>query len=132
MKNNNKTLTALIALIALAGMLMGTWMTNRPETTEGTKAYTVTVIHSDGAQKEFSYTTDEAYLGDALVAEGLIAGEEGPYGLTIITVDGEDAVWDTDSAYWSLYVGEEYATTGVSETPVNDGDTFKLEYTRFE
>lgn len=132
MKNNNRTMTALIALIALVGMLMGTWMTNRPETTEGTKAYTVTVIHSDGSQKEFSYKTDEEYLGAALVAEGLIAGEEGPYGLTVITVDGEDAVWDTDSAYWSLYIGEEYATTGVSETPVNDGDSFKLEYTRFE
>jgi hypothetical protein len=47
-------------------------------------------------------------------------------------VDGEDAVWETDNAYWSLYIGQEYATTGLSDTPVNDGDVFKLEYTRFE
>jgi len=129
---NKKLVIALVALVAVVGILLGVWMMNRPQTTEGTKAYAVTVVHSDGSQKEFEYKTDEAYLGDALVAEGLIAGDEGPYGLVIITVDGEDAVWDTDQAYWSLYIGEEYATTGISETPVNDGDSFKLEYTRFE
>ncbi len=129
---NKKLILALFAFVAVAGLLLGVWAANRPETTEGTKSYTVTVVHSDGAVKEFSYTTDEEYLADALVAEGLIAGDEGPYGLTVITVDGEDAVWDTDNAYWSLVINGEYATTGASETPVNDGDAFRLEYTKFE
>ena len=127
---NKKLIIAAIALVAVVGVLLGVWMMNRPQTTEGTKAYTVTVVHSDGSEKVFSYTTDEEYLGAALVAEGLISGDEGPYGLVIVTVDGEDAVWDKDNAYWSLYVGEDYAVTGISETPVNDGDSFKLEYTR--
>lgn len=127
---NKKLIIAAIALVAVVGVLLGVWMMNRPQTAEGTKAYTVTVVHSDGSEKVFSYTTDEEYLGAALVAEGLISGDEGPYGLVIVTVDGEDAVWDKDNAYWSLYVGEEYAVTGISETPVNDGDSFKLEYTR--
>jgi len=129
---NKKLVIALVALVAVVGLLLGIWAANRPETSEGTKAYTVTVVHADGSQKVFEYTTDAEYLDDALLAEGLIAGEEGPYGLTLITVDGEDAVWDTDNAYWSLYIGEEYATTGLSDTPVNDGDVFKLEYTKFE
>ena len=129
---NKKLILALFAFVAVACLLLGVWAENRPETTEGTKSYTVTVVHSDGAVKEFSYTTDEEYLADALVAEGLIAGDEGPYGLTVITVDGEDAVWDTDNAYWSLAINGEYATTGASETPVNDGDAFRLEYTKFE
>lgn len=127
---NKKLVFAAIALVAVVGVLVGVWMMNRPQTTEGTKAYTVTVVHADGSEKAFSYTTDEEYLGAALVAEGLISGDEGPYGLVIITVDGEDAVWEKDNAYWSLYVGDEYAVTGISETPVNDGDSFKLEYTR--
>ena len=127
---NKKLVFAAIALVAIVGVLVGVWMMNRPQTTEGTKAYTVTVVHADGSEKAFSYTTDEEYLGAALVAEGLISGDEGPYGLVIITVDGEDAVWEKDNAYWSLYVGDEYAVTGISETPVNDGDSFKLEYTR--
>lgn len=129
---NKKLILAVIAFVAVIGLLLGVWAANRPETTEGTKTYTVTVVHSDGSTKEFSYTTDEEYLADALVAEGLIAGDEGPYGLTVITVDGEDAVWDTDNAYWSLIINGEYATTGASETPVNDGDAFGLEYTKFE
>ena len=132
MMKNKKLILALIALVAVAGVLVGVWMMNRPQTTSGSKAYTVTVVHSDGSQKVFAYRTDAEYLGDALLAEGLIAGEDSTYGLTIITVDGEDAVWESDSAYWSLYIGDEYATTGISSTPVNDGDTFKLEYTRFE
>ena len=129
---NKKIVIALVALVAVVGLMLGVWAANRPETSEGTKAYTVTVVHGDGSQKVFEYTTDAEYLDDALMEEGLIAGEEGPYGLTLITVDGEDAVWETDNAYWSLYIGQEYATTGLSDTPVNDGDIFKLEYTRFE
>ena len=132
MMKNKKLFVVLIALVAVAGVLLGVWMMNRPETTQGSKTYTVTVVHSDGSEKTFEYTTDEEYLGDALLAEGLIAGDTTEFGLTVITVDGEDAVWETDSAYWALYIGAEYATTGVSATPVGDGDTFKLEYTKFE
>jgi len=129
---NKKQLLALVALIAVVGILVGVWMMNRPETSEGTKDYTVTVVHSDGSEKVFRYTTDSEYLGDALLAEGLIAGEEDQFGLTLITVDGEDALWDTDNAYWAVYIGEEYANTGISSTPVSDGGTFRLEYTKFE
>ena len=129
---NKKLVIAAIAVIVVIGLMAGVWMATRPETETGSKAYTVTVIHSDGTQKNFSYRTDAEYLDDALLEAGLIAGEEGPYGLTVITVDGEDAVWDTDNAYWSIYIGEEYATTGISEIPVYDGSDFTMEYTRFE
>ena len=126
---NKKLILALGAFVLVIALLLGVWMANKPQTTEGTKAYTVTVVHSDGSEKAFSYTTDEEFLGAALVAEGLIAGDEGPYGLTIITVDGEDAIWDVHNAYWALFIGEEYATTGIDSTPVNDGDSFKLVFT---
>lgn len=126
---NKKLIVAAVALVVCIAVVLGIWIANRPETTEGSKTFTVTVIHEDGTTKDFTYSTDEEYLGAALVAEGLIAGEEGPYGLTVITVDGENAVWETDSAYWALYTGEEYATTGVDSTPVNDGDSFTLAYT---
>ena len=129
---NKKIVIALVALVAVVGLMLGVWAANRPETSEGTKAYTVTVVHADGSQKVFEYTTDAEYLDDALMEEGLIAGEEGPYGLTVITVDGEDAVWDTDNAYWCIWIGDEMAVTGISEIPVYDGSVFTLEYTRFE
>ena len=126
---NKKTILALAAFVLIAALLLGLWAANRPETAEGAKAFTVTVVHSDGSEKVFSYTTDAEYLADVLLAEGLIAGEDGPYGLTLLTVDGEDAIWDVHHAYWCLYIGEEYATTGVSDTPVYDGSSFTLAYT---
>ena len=126
---NKKMIVAIIALVAVAAILLGVYAMTRPETAQGAKEYAVTVIHSEGAQQVFLLHTDAEYLDDALLAEGLIAGEEGPYGLTVITVDGEDAVWDTDNAYWAIYIGDEASTVGISEIPVYDGSSFTLEYT---
>ena len=126
---NKKIILAAVALVAVIAIFAGVYVATRPATTQGAKAFTVTVVHGDGTTKEFSYNTDEEYLGDALLAEGLIEGEEGPYGLMISTVDGEQAVYETDGAYWALYIGGEYAMTGIDQTPVNDGGSFSLEYT---
>ena len=100
-----------------------------PEPNEGEATFTVIVIHKDGTQKEFQYTTTEAYVGPALVADGLIEGNDGPYGLEISKVDGEQAIYETDSAYWAVYEGEEYAMQGIDTTPVVDGAVYKLVYT---
>lgn len=129
---NKKLVLAAIALVVVIGLMAGIWMTTRPETESGSKGYTVTVVHKDGTVKDFAYRTDAEYLAEALLEEGLVSGEDSQYGLTIITVDGEAAVWATDNAYWAIWIGEEMAMTGASETPVYDGSIFKLEYTRFE
>lgn len=126
---NKKLVIAAIALVAVIGLMVGIWMATRPETQEGSKGYTVTVVHKDGTAENFAYRTDAEYLAEALLEEGLVSGEDSQYGLTIITVDGEAAVWATDNAYWAIWIGEEMAMTGASETPVYDGSTFKLEYT---
>ena len=126
---NKKLAIAAIALVVVIGLMLGAWMATRPETEVGSKAYTVTVVHKDGTVKDFAYRTDAEYLAEALLEEGLVSGEESQYGLTIITVDGEDAVWATDNAYWAIRIGEEMAMTGASEIPVYDGSTYRLEYT---
>lgn len=126
----NKKLVIVAAVLILVVVLMaGIWMATRPETEAGSKGYTVTVIHKDGSEKVFEFRTDEEYLAGALLEEGLVSGDTTQYGLTIITVDGEAAVWETDNAYWAIWVGEEMAMTGASEIPVYDGSTYKLEYT---
>ena len=125
---NKKIIVAIVALVAGVGIFLGVYFALRPETQAGAKQITVVVVHKDGTEKTFTYHTDEEYLDKVLLAEGLIAGYEDQYGLVIEKVDGEAAIWETDSAYWSLYVGEEYATTGISATPVYDGSTFKLVY----
>ena len=120
---------AVLALALLATGMVALYLKFRPQAVEGDKHITVTVVHKDGTSREFAYDTDEEYLGTLLQAEGLIEGEEGPYGLMISTVDGETADWNVDQGYWALYIGEEYATTGIDTTPIHDGDVFSLEYT---
>lgn len=125
---NKKLILAVIALVVLVAVMVTVFVLTKPETQQGAKAFTVTVVHKDGSTKEFSYRTDAEYLGPVLVEKGLIEGSEGPYGLTVDAVDGETADWEKDNAYWALYIGEEYATTGIDSTPVYDGSTFKLVY----
>lgn len=142
----NKTwiigIIAVLVLALLAGAMYLVWRENRPQPdptqppatdaqgqTIPSKTITVQVVHSDGSEKTFTYKTNESYLGPVLQAEGLIIGEDGPYGLSVHTVDGEKADWNVNQSYWALYIGEDYATTGADSTPVNDGDEFKWVYT---
>ena len=126
---NKKVVLALAALILVIAVFAAVFFLSRPTTVAGAKAITVTVVHSDGTTRDFKYHTDEEFLGPVLIAEKLVVGEEGPYGLTILAVDGEEATWDAHHAYWALYIGEEYATTGADTTPIADGDAFRLVYT---
>ncbi len=135
MAENKKLIKRILAVVGvvllvavLVAVLVGVYMyfTTRPETEEGTKAFTVVVVHSDGETKTFKYRTDEEYLGKVLTEEGLISiADNGVYD----TVDGEKANWEPDMAYWAFYIGEEYATVGPKEAPIHDGDTFKFVYT---
>lgn len=128
MKKNTKLILGVVVLVVVIAALLGVYAATRPETTQGAKTFAVEVIHADGSSKIFTYHTDEEYLGAVLLAEGLIEGEEGPYGLTIYVVDGERAVWEENGAYWAIFVNGEYGMTGVDTTPVNDGDSFSLVY----
>ena len=124
-----KVWLGLAALVLAAALMLGLYLGMRPGTETGGKEFTVLVVHKNGEEKLFSYATEEEYLGTVLQAEGLLQGEEGPYGLMVSAVDGETADWNTDQSYWALYIGGEYATTGVDMTPVTNGGEYSLVYT---
>lgn len=131
MKKNNKIIAigaaVLAALLAVFGAV---WFASRPAVQEGSKTITVEVVHGDESAKTFTCRTDEEYLADVLLAEGLASGTESEeFGLYMETVDGETADYNADGAYWAVYQGGEYATLGVSSLPVADGDSFSLVYT---
>lgn len=117
------------AFCVLALVLFFVWQTTRPAAQAGEKHITVEVIHSDETKVEFTYDTDEEYLGAVLLSEGLISGTDGPYGLYVDTVDGETASYETDSSWWRLSCNGEDTTTGADTTPVADGDVFTWTYT---
>ena len=129
---NKKLLIALITLVALAAVMVGVYFATRPQpdapTADASKTITVTVVHSDGTEKVFTYQTDKSFLGPLLYEEGLI--EEGVSAGMFDVVDGEKADWNADQSYWALYIGGNYATKGVDATPLYDGDSFRLVYTR--
>ena len=125
---NKKLVLSLVAFVAVVAVLVGVYFATRPETQQGSKTITVTVIHKDKTEKTFTYHTDEEFLDKVLLAESLIEGYTDTYGFVVEKVDGEAAIWETDNAFWSLYIGEEMSMTGFSETPVYDGSVFKIVY----
>ena len=126
---NKKLWAGLLALILVIGAMAAVWLSSRETAVEGGKNISVAVVHKDHSEKIFRYSTDAEYLGQVLLEEGLIQGEEGPYGLMISTVDGETADWNVDKSYWALYIGEEYATTGADGIVLTDGGEYSLVYT---
>ena len=91
---------------------------------------TLEVVYPDKSSKEFVIATDPANnLRKALEGEGLISGEEGPYGLYVKVVDGVTADYDVDQSYWSL-TKDGVMCSGVDSTPIADGDHFELTYTK--
>ena len=50
--------------------------------------------------------------------------------MTIMAVNGEEARYEVNKAYWSIMVNGEYGMYGASEQPVADGDAYQLVYTK--
>ena len=126
---NKKLIVVAVALIACVAVMLGIFLTTRPETVQGAKTVTITVVHKDGSEKVFTCHTDEEYLGKVLVNENIVNGNYGEFGLYFDTADGEKADWNVDNGWWQVFVGEEAAITGADQIPIADGDTFKLVYT---
>ena len=81
------------------------------------------VVHKDGSTQDFEISTTAGTLREALEAEGLIAGEESPYGLYVETVDGETA---EGNQWWCITQDGQMVETGADTTPIADGDHFEL------
>jgi hypothetical protein len=128
--NKRRWWIALVALIVVAAILAGLYFLFRADPPEGDKTVTVKVVHADQSEKEYTYETDDEYLGELLLDEELAEGETSEYGMYITKVDGEQAVFETDGAYWALYENGEYASTGADQTVLDDGDEFSLVYTK--
>ena len=119
-------LLVLVTVMALTAISCGAEVTN-----EGEKTFTFQVRDLEGTVVgDFKITTERAMVGEALLDEGLIEGENGPYGLYVKTVNGITADYDTDGTYWAFYIGgddREYAMTGVDATPIEDGGVYTLQ-----
>ena len=150
---NNKTarkwlsfILCLALIAATALMAIGCDQANNPETPETTAAgdettpitvkgegatvFYFNVVDKDGNVTKFEIHTDKTIVGDALLELGLIAGEEGPYGLYVKTVNGITADYETDGTYWAFYEGDDYGMTGVDLTEIKAGATYAFKVSK--
>lgn len=123
-----KILMAVVCLAIAAAALLLIWRAAVPAPAQGEKRVAVEVVHGDGSARRFEITTDEAYLGRALVAEEIVADDQGDYGLYIQTADGETADAGKQE-WWCVTKGGEAVNTGADSTPIADGDRFELTLT---
>ena len=93
---------------------------------EGAVSFVFTVTDADGNESNFLINTDKTKVGDALLENGLIDGEDGPYGLYVKTVNGKTYDYDTDGKYWAFYVNGEYGMNGVDLTDITEGATYSF------
>lgn len=146
-KNNRKMTSWIICMMLIVSMAFSTIgcstneqsENNQPTTEvqnldatteqvlgEGQTQFMFTVVDKDGNATNFEIHTDKETVGDALLEVELIAGEESEYGLFVKTVNGITADYDVDQTYWAFYVNDEYASSGVDTTAIEDGKTYSF------
>lgn len=125
-----KWLAAVIGLVLLVALFVVVYVAFAPKTQEGSKAVTVTVVDKEGMETVYECHTDAEYLMELVEeTDGLeLTGYESEYGFFIEGVNGLTAIYETDGAYWALYVNGEYGMYGVDSQPVVDGDTYSFVY----
>lgn len=116
-------LIAILALLAFG--MFAAYQTFMPKGKTGAKEITVTVIHGDKSENEFTCRTDAAYLGEVLMKEAIADGKDGQYGLFITSADGETAD-DFKQQWWCITKAGKAVNTSADQTPIEDGDRFEL------
>lgn len=137
-----KILSLILCMVLIAAMALTVTgcsdkITQTPEVTsasyesgsvlgEGATSFTFTVTDREGKESTFEVRTDREIVGEALLDTGIIAGEDGDFGLYIKSVNGITADYDADGTYWAFYINGEYAMSGVDTTDVEAGATYSL------
>lgn len=125
---NKKMILAAVAVVLLLAVLVGVYFATRPSVEEGSKTFTVVVVHADKTEKSWTITSSQKYVAHALIDEGILT-EEGLETGMYLTVDGETSSWETNQSYWGFFIGEDYATEGMNTTAIQNGAVYKLVYT---
>lgn len=130
-KSNGRIIFGAAALVILIAVLLVIFNVFREKPVAGSKNITLEVFNREGQTTEYRVQTEAEYLRQVMEeAEGFtFDGEEGDYGFTLYTINGETHNWNVDGSYWSVYVNGEYGQYGLDSQPVKDGDIFRFEYT---
>ena len=123
---NKKILLAVIALVAVVGIMAGIWFVTRPKAVEGEKTITVEVVHKNGSSNTYTINTQSETRAQAMNEKKLLGEDDnGMY----YTIDGETTDYSVDESWWCLYIDGTQANDGANTVIIKDGSTYKWVYT---
>lgn len=132
-KNNKmKIAIALGALVVLVAVFTGLYFAFAPKASKGAKEIAIEVVDDKQNSKSYTVNTDAEYLRQAMeeTKDLTFSGTESEYGLMVTTVNGVTADYNTDKAYWAFYVNGEYCSSGIDSQPVENGQKYRIVYTK--
>lgn len=95
------------------------------------KDIVIEVVGPDGSGNEYDITTSAETLGDALYENELVSEDEYEAGYYTV-VDGIEADFNADGAWWCLSVDGEMAEVGANDIALDDGEHYEITYTTEE
>ena len=122
-------ITLCAVLVLLVALFCAARLVLIPEPVSGDKHIVFEATGHEGT-KNFDIYTDAETLADALMEEKLIDAEEGPYGLWVTAIFGEEAD-STANEYWMFYKDGVELATGVSDTYIADGEHYEAVIVRY-
>ena len=91
---------------------------------EGSKSVSFTV-EAEGQKITITLKTDAASLGAAMYENGLVENAS-----FFSVLNGMEASWDKDQAYWAFYQGEDFMMHGIGDEPITDGASYRFVYAK--
>lgn len=90
---------------------------------EGVTTLTV-VVSAEDKEVTFTINTNKKTVGEALNEVGIVEDADGDGMFTV--VNGMTADYNVDQTYWAFYENDAYAMTGMNDTAITAGVTYKL------
>ena len=87
---------------------------------EGSKSVSFTV-EAEGQKITITLKTDAASLGAAMYENELVENAS-----FFSILNGIEASWKKDTAYWSFYQGEDLMMHGIGDEPITDGAAYRF------
>ncbi|MBO6093259.1 MAG: DUF4430 domain-containing protein [Oscillospiraceae bacterium] len=99
----------------------------------GKTSFLLQVVDPEEKEAWFEIHTDAENVGDALLENGLVAGDNSDeYGLFVNAVCGIVLTWSEDTPYfWGFYVNDESSDLGVSSVTVEEGNIYAFKSETF-
>ncbi len=95
----------------------------------GAKTFTL-VVKAEEKSVAFTIKTDKNTVGEALIENKLISGEQGAYGIYVKFVNGIEADYNKNQSYWAFFKHAEGLMTGVDGEQITEGARYELVYTK--